>query len=584
MHRNYDELPEEIWELILNQLGNDHEPEFESVSAVNKRMLSLTDRLRLRFTVIDQTYFIHGTISPFLYRFKNLKTLDLSQLRNASVETALCEIARSSVALKLEAVDISNRNSVPVKGLKELALSGRRIKVLKCANVDKLCDVDLVNIARLYPDLEELDVSYSRNKFEIDALRNYSISEIMITDAGIEALSFGLRNLVKINILMNPLLTDKSLFDLSSNCLRLQEIAFLKCIMITMKGVRFMINNSRDLRSVSMCLITTIHGTDSLFVSTVTSGRRLASLHFNESEVSDEFLNSIVEARVPLKSVSLSDSRSYSINGLTRFLHAYCRGMFLDLTKNMMICDSDIVALSQYLRDLVSIKLNYCHRLTSASLFALIDNCTFLEQVEMEHTGLGEEKDLNDVHTKASSIKSLKLGWNSNLTDECLLKIGLVCPNLKQLDVSSCSNITWSIGEILKSCNKIEHLSIQDCGGVKNIGLKVEPLRLKKLHMARSGVNDEGLVGIAVRCNELVKIDLEGCQHVTTSAVKFMVKNCKKLREVNLMGCLNLHVFVVDWMVHTRPSLRKLVPPSYAVTTERQRQLMLRHGCQICDN
>ncbi|KAI3683554.1 hypothetical protein L1987_84062 [Smallanthus sonchifolius] len=68
-------------------------------------------------------------------------------------------------------------------GLKELGLSNRKIKVLKCANVLKLRDVDLIAIAKFHPDLEELDISSPRNKFEIDALRSYSISEIMITDA-----------------------------------------------------------------------------------------------------------------------------------------------------------------------------------------------------------------------------------------------------------------------------------------------------------------------------------------------------------------------------------------------------------------
>ncbi|KAL8189071.1 hypothetical protein R6Q57_029332 [Mikania cordata] len=589
MEFNYEELPEEIWELILNRLGDDHASEFESLSMVSKRLLSLTDRLRFHFTVVDQTYLIHGTICRFIYRFKNLKALDLSKLKNYNVETVLLVIARSSVALNLEVVDISNHDSVPIEGLKELGLSNRKIKVLKCANVVKLRDADLIAIAKFHPDLEELDISYPRNKFEIDAFRSYSISEIMITDAGIEGLSSGLRNLTKLNISMNPLLTDKSLVDLSLNCLHLQEILFVKCIMITMKGVRFMVHNSPNLRSISMCLISNIHGTDSLFINPVTSGRCLSSLHFIDSDISDEFLNSVVQADIQLKSVSLSDSCSYSIDGLSSFLHAYHSLKFVNLTKNNSLCDNSIIALSPYLHDLVSVKLNFCHKLTSTSLFALIINCLVLEHVEMEHTSLGKEDQdtcmnvLNDAHKKSLSIKSLKLGWNSHMSDECLLKIALVCPNLKKLDVSSCSGIASSLGKILKICPEIEHLSIEDCDGVKNIGLKMEPLRLKKLHMARSGVNDEGLTEIAVSCNELVKLDLEGCQHVTTSAVKFMVKNCLKLREVNLMGCLNLHVFIVDWMVHMRPSLRKLVPPSYAVTTESQRRLMLRHGCLVCD-
>ncbi|KAI3785988.1 hypothetical protein L1987_45114 [Smallanthus sonchifolius] len=529
MEPNYEELPEDIWELILNRLGDDHHSEFESLSLVSKRLLSLTDRLRLRFTVVDQAYFIHGTIYPFLYRFENLKTLDLSKLKHCNLETALGEIAHSSVALNLQVLDISNQNSIPIEILQELGLCNRKLKVLKCANVAKLRDRDLIAIAKFHPDLEELDISYPLHKLATAAISSHGIrigeTLTMITDAGIEGLSTGLKNLVKINISMNPLLTDKSLFYLSSNCLRLQEISFEKCVMITMKGVQFMLHNSPNLISISMRLITNIHGTDSLFVNPATSCRRLSTLCFKDSDISNELLDSIVKARFPLRSVCFSDCGSYSMAGLSSFLHAYHSLKFLDLTKTRFLSDRSVIALSQYLHDLVSVKLNFCHKVTGTALLALINNCSFLEHVEMQHTNLGKEEDSitnigNHLHTK-SSIKSLNLGWNSHLIDDCLLKISSVCPNLKQLDVRSCAGITRSIGEILETCPEVEHLNIQDCGGVKNLGLKMESLRLKKLYMARSGVNDEGLVGIAVRCNELVKIDLEGCRLVTTSAVKF---------------------------------------------------------------
>lgn len=587
MESNYEELPDEIWELILNRLSNNRHPEFESLSLVSKRLLSLTNHLRQRLTVIDLTYFIHGTISRLIYRFVNLKTLDLSKLKYSYLENAIHEIACSSSALNLESIDISNHDKIPIECLKELGLSNRKIKVLKCANVVRLCDEDLIAIAKFYPDLEELDVSYPKHKFTIDAFRVYSISELMITDAGIEALSLGLKNLVKLNISMNNLLTDKSLIDLSSNCLRLEEMVFVDCTMITMQGVRFMMHNSPNIRTISMCLIPHVHGSESLFMNVATSGRRLSSLHFKDSDISDEFLNAIVEARIPLKRLSLPGCSCFTINGISNLLRAYQSLEFLDLSKYNSLSDNSIIGLSQHLNNLVSIKLNFCSKLTSTALLALINNCSFLEHIEMKETGLGNEDDsvmgfVKDPHPNLN-IKSLKLSGNSHLNDECLLKITSVCPNLNLLDVSSCSGVTFSLGEILRKCPKIRHLNIQECGGIMNIGLKNEPLKLKKLYMARSGVNDDGLVGITVRCNELEEINLEGCQHVTTNAVKYMIKNCKKLREVNLMGCPNLHVFIVDWIVHSRPSLRKLVPSSYAVTTRSQRQLWLRHGCQVCD-
>ncbi|KAL4584596.1 hypothetical protein LXL04_009200 [Taraxacum kok-saghyz] len=571
MEQSYGELPEEIWELILKGLGDDRHSEFESISLVCKRLLALTNRLRLRLTIVDQTYFIHGTVSPLIHRFKHLKALDLSKLNHGYLETALYEVARSSVALNLEILDISNHDSIPTRGLKELGLSNRKIKVLRCANVIKLGDEDLIAIAKFLPDLEELDVSFPRHKFTIAGFLNHSVSELMITDHGIEGLSSGLKNLTKINISMNHLLTDNSLSHLSSNCLHLQEISFVDCTMITMEGVRFLLDNSPNITSISMCLISNLHGTSSLFINPTTSGKTLRTLHFKDSDISYEFLDAITKAQTQLKSISLSNCKGYTIDGIWNLLYTYQSLEFLDLSKNDSLTDTSITGLSHYLHHIITIKLNFC-KLTTKSLFTLIKNCPSVEDIEMKNTDLGkeEEQHTSSITPPNSSIKSLNLSGNTHLTNDSLINIASVSPNLNTLDVSSCPGITSAIEEVLKACPEIIHLSIEGCLGVKNLGLNMEPLKLRKVSMCRSGVNDEGLVRIGVRCSELLKINMAGCFHVTTSAVKYVVRKCEKLKEINMMGCPNLHVYMVDWMVYTRPSLRKLVPPSYAVTSEHQ--------------
>ncbi|XP_071731847.1 EIN3-binding F-box protein 1-like isoform X2 [Rutidosis leptorrhynchoides] len=560
---NYDELPEDLWEQIVNSLGDDHPSEFESLSLVNKRLLSLTNRLRRHLTVVNQTYIIHGTIRPLLYRFPNLKTLDLSNLLFSYRDTAIKEIARSSIGLNLQSLDISSHDVLPNDRLEELASRNCcKLKVLKCANVTRLTDTDLNDIGNYFSNLEELDISYPRHKFTVDAFRAYTVAELMITDDGLKNMALRLKNLVKIDLSMNILLTDNSLLDLSMNCVRLQEVKFLNCMMITMKGLRYVLKNCTDIRTIYMSVIRSLHGTDSPFVYSATSCRRLSSLYFKDSDVSDEFLRSIMEARIPLMKLCLPGCYRYTISGITSVLSAYQSLTYLDCSRNNCLSDETVIASSPYLRNVVKIKLNFCCRLTGKALFALINNCSFLEEIKMEHTDLGTEAVafMGVVKRNNFSIKTLKLAGNSYLTDDCLLRITSVCPNLKFLDVSSSR--------------------IAGC-----VGLSKEPLKLQTLCMARSGVNDDGLVMIAMRCNDILKIDLEGCRHVTTNAVKYLLKNCKKLRELNLMGCPNLHVFIVEWMVRTRPSLKKLIPPSFAVTNQSQRMEYLReHGCYVCDH
>nr|GEU93818.1 hypothetical protein [Tanacetum cinerariifolium] len=578
MSQSYDDLPDEIWDIILTQLPNTH---FESLSLVNKHLLSLTNHNRRNLTVTNSSYIIHNTLNHLLNRFNNLNSLNLSQLSHQnSFLTALTEITNSSLVNTLTSLDISNHDYVPVGLLIKLGQKCS-LRVLICGNVVRLCDEDLRGIAKAFPYLEEVDLSCPSFKF---AFREFGVYEIMITDEGIECLASGLRNLVRIDLSKNSLLTDKSIYCLSEKCVRLEEVVFVDCALITMKGVRFMLDNSRNVRMIGMSVVSGLHGNGSLFVDGVRSGRCLSELSFRDSDFSDEFLDGIVEARVPLKSVSFVDCNKYSIGGLLRLLHAYRLIKFLDLSRNYSLSDDSVIVLSECLRDLVTVKFNFC-KLTSAALFALIENCLSLEHVELAHACLGKEEDvvMEVLKRPNLSIKYLNLSANSDMSDECLVKITSVCPNLKVLHVSSCSRITGSIGEILNNCREIRNLSIQDCGGVKNLGLRMKPLKLEKLYMGRSGVNNDGLREIAVRCNEIVNIDISGCQYVTTDAVIYMVKKCEKLREVNLMGCSNLNVYIVNWMVHTRPSLRKVIPPSYGVTTESQRLLMLHHGCQVAD-
>ncbi|KAL4554248.1 hypothetical protein LXL04_039648 [Taraxacum kok-saghyz] len=115
MEQSYGALPEELWDL------------------------------RLHFTIVDQMYSIHGIVSPLIHRFRHLKALDFSKLNHSYLETALYEFARSSVALNLEILDISNHDLIPHRDSKELGLSNRKIKVLRCANVikGKVEDVEL---------------------------------------------------------------------------------------------------------------------------------------------------------------------------------------------------------------------------------------------------------------------------------------------------------------------------------------------------------------------------------------------------------------------------------------------------------
>ncbi|CAK9168954.1 unnamed protein product [Ilex paraguariensis] len=579
MAKKFKDLPEECWEMIFNRL--DHHSYFEPLSLVCQQFLSLTNRLRTRLNLIHPTILIHGTISKLLQRFRYLKAIDLSNCRG-EIDDIILEIACSSL-LNLEFIDFSNQKSVPIKGLIELGLSMKSLRVLKCANLCVLRNSDLVAIADSLPWLEELDISYPSNNFDwIREIDVWTSGEVGVADSGIEALSANLKNLHKLNISGNHFITDRSLVALSLNCLLLRELAVLDCSFITQNGIHFVLRNSPNLSSISVNGIH-IPLTSSPFEDLLSCPRALRTLDFYDMVISDVFLYSIAKASIPLKRLSLSCCTNFTFSGISSLLCTYQSLEYLALVKVDFLTDQYMSDLSRYLCNLVTIKLSSCYKLTNLTFFTIARTCSLLKEIEMKRTKLGKE-DLFIDFTKNPRIKCLNLARNPYLSDGCLKKFASICPNLEILDLSSCSDITEvGIAEIFKSCCDVRHVQINFCAGVKNIGTGSELPKLEILCAPRSGIANEGLAAIGKRCHRLLKLDLEGCVGVTTRVVEEVVSACETLREINLKGCHNVNVGIVDWMVFSRPSLRKIIPPSYSSFTKNQKNFFLRHGSLVWD-
>ncbi|KAL6996676.1 hypothetical protein U1Q18_006805 [Sarracenia purpurea var. burkii] len=212
--------------------------------------------------------------------------------------------------------------------------------------------------------------------------------------------------------------------------------------------------------------------------------------------------------------------------------------------------------LSKYLTSLVTIKLRLCCSLTESTFFTLAKNCPLLKDIDMCETNFGRGDRTEDI-VKNPRIKSLKLDFNLDQTDECLGELASVCPGLEMFDLSHCPRITQN--------------------GVSNF-LKTDS---KVLEAAESGIDDEGLAMIGNRCRGIMILDLEGCLGATSIGLKEILRNCRRLREINLNACSNMSTESVDWMVFSVPSLKKLVVSDEHSITESQRRVLLGHECLV---
>lgn len=569
------DLPQECWELVFNFLH--HHRHFESLSLVSTRFLSITDHLRGTLTISSQAV----PLLPRLFeRFPNVKVIDIREF-DGDLNSLLNQISRSG--LDLETLGFSNQNHFPLMGLRDLSSSMRNLRKLNCSKIGSLEDIHLFAIGMSFPFLEDLDISFPQYNSRFNPIGSLHLQNFsgVVTDEGIVDLARKVNKLRRIDLSGNHFITDKSLQALSLNCLLLSEVVVRDCDFITQNGISFVMRNSANLNSISLDGIG-IPSIDSSFLESFTYAKTLCELHLSNSFISDDLLCLVAEACLPLKKLIIAQCYNFSFVGVSCLLYRYQFLEHLDLEGANFLNDASMVEMSNFLLNLSFINLSSCSKLTSLTIFALIRNCPLMEDVRMERTNLGVEAFMGDLVINRR-VKSLKLGGNNNLSDECLKKAAFCCPSLQVLDISYCPTITEEgIKEVLRHSGEIRHLEMNRCIGIKNLDLNFELPKLEVLQVQGPGMDDEALVVIAKRCQKLLHLDLEGCLNVTAKGVKEVVQNCTRLREINLRWCYNINVDIVARMVFARPSLRRIVPPCGFTSTDNQKMFFLRHGCLIC--
>ncbi|KAK5830923.1 F-box/LRR-repeat protein 3 [Gossypium arboreum] len=569
------ELPEECWESIFSFL--EHHRYFEPLSLVCKRFLSITNHLRRSLTITDPTL---ESLPHLLLRFPNLTTIAFRDF-HGNLDSVLSLISQSG--LPLTSLDVSCHKCFPLLGLKCLASKIRILTELNCSNIGSLKDSDLIEIGNCFPSLEVVDISYPDHGCGFSpngSLDSKSFSGL-VTDYGILGLASSLRRLRKIDLSGNTFITDQALVSLSSNCMFLTEIGIRDCDFITQNGIALAIRKTGNLKSIFMNGIG-IPSIDVCFLGSFSYARSLCELDLSNSFISDELLCLVAEANLPLNKLVLSRCFCFTFDGIYFLLSKYQSLAYLDLEGANFLNDESIIELAKFFGNLTFINLSLCSKLTNSTLFNLMGNCPLLTIINMERTNLGVEAFPAEIVVNPR-VKSLHLGWNNNLNDECMKMASYVCPNLEVLDVTYCSGITEEgILEVLKSCVQIRCLEISRCQGVNNLELDFELPKLEVLQAEGLAINDEGLASIGKRCGRLSRLNLEGCLNVTARGVEGVIVNCKALKEMNLRWCNNVSVDIVAWMVLSRPSLRKITLPCGSVPTANQRNFFLRHGCLVC--
>lgn len=571
------ELPEECWESIFKLIEKeDDRHDLSALSLVCKLFLSITNQVRKGLSIYDPTI---QFIPQLLHRFKGLRDIDLSKF-HGNINDVLYQISLSG--LDLRSLNFSNQRDFRAEDLKVLSPKMKNLRCLKCSKVGSLHDNDLNLIADLFPLLEELDISYPEHRYSYSLNGLSNLSYFNISDSGIISLSVKLKGLRKLNLSGNHFITDKSLACLSVNCVLLNEIMIRYCDFVTQNGIALVICGCVNLNSLCANGIG-FYSMDSRLKDSLVSNKALNSFDFSECIISDELLFSIAEACQPLNKLIVSKCRNFSFNSISFLLRKHQSLQYLDLEAASFLKDELMDNLSKLLPNITYINLSLCPKLSNSTFFILTKNCPLLSEIKMVGTKLGCG-DFTMSPVTNPRVTSLNFAQNRCLDSNSIKCFASVCPNLRQVDLSNCEDLTEDgVEELLKRCSGIKNLGISGCIKVKTFLNDFEISYLEVLCARGLRINDDELALIGKRCPKLLQLDLTGCLSVTEKGVKEVVMDCKALREINLKWCNNVNVDIVSWMVVSRSSLWRIVPPCGFIPTDRHKKFFLRHGCLVCN-
>lgn len=514
-------LSEDCWGHVFKLFLNDDEGHYhflQSLSTVSKEFLSVISRYRVSLTITNQT-------SPFLprllQRFTNLTSLNIASF-SGDRNTLLYQI--SCFPLQLKSLNLSNHQTIPINGLRAFSQRITTLTSLFCSNIGYIGKTDLFLIVDCFPLLEELDLSVPGF---IDFYEDFEIRD----------LTLGLPKLRKVNLSGVYYLNDSSIFHLCKNCKNLEEVAMIKCECLTHTGIAFALRERPTLKSLSITISEKVVISLEL-INSLRSFKCLSCLDLSFSRISDQLLSSLADERLPLKRIVLRRCSNYSYAGIFYLL---CKSQFLqhlDLQNAIFLDDYRVATLSLLLKNLISINLSYCWKLTEKSLFALVKSCPFLDEIRMEYTFIGKlevEKYSSLMNFVAEPpLKSLYFSSNPWLNDESIKIFASIFPNLQLLDISSCRAISEGILEVLRRCIKMKHLNLTSCSRVNLHGLNFQVPKLEVLKLSMTNIDDETLYLISKSCRGLLQLNLKHCFNISKKGVKQIVENCTQLREINL--------------------------------------------------
>jgi len=401
-------LPDECWEHVFKFLDDDSNYCYlKSLSLVSKSFLSITNRLLFSLTVYHRC----PLISRLLRRFTNLTSLNLKRYKCINFEP--------------HSLNLFDHCTIPA-GLRAFSQNITTLTSLTCSRMDSINSNDLLLIAECFPFLEELNLSYPRNRF-----KNHSNFL-----NGIDTLSLTLPKLTKINLSGHYYINDTSLFNLFKNCKLLQEVIMFGCRGITKAGIVSALCERPTLRSLSFTSYFE-SGNFAMLYELVWNYPSLSDIRmeyiFSEENIiedSDSLLNFV--ERPQLKSLGLACYWLRDKN-IKRFASIFPNLQLLDLSR--------------------------CYNISNEGIFHVLRRCGNIRHLNLAWAHVT----LDGLNFEVPKLEVLNLSYTV-VGDEILYMISKNCRGLLQLLLKRCHKVTnKGVMHVVGNCMQLREINLRYC-------------------------------------------------------------------------------------------------------------------------
>ncbi|KAK2141506.1 hypothetical protein LSH36_1090g00105 [Paralvinella palmiformis] len=269
----------------------------------------------------------------------------------------------------------------------------------------------------------------------------------------------------------------------------------------------------------------------------------LLYLNVSHNDITDASLRVISKSCGNLQYLSLAFCRKFTDKGMSYLSHGKCakRLVYLDLSGCLQITPEGFRSLGEGCSFLQSIVLNEMYTLDDFCIQALSEGCKQLKYISV----LGSSN-LSDEAFKAlageKKLQKLKIESNQKITDATFKLIGKNCPELHQLYMVDCQNITDASLKSLAACKNLTIINFADCVRITDVGVRhiVDSAcgsKIQELNLTNCiRVGDIALVNIHKRCHRLAYLNVNFCEHISEAGIELLGQT-HSLTSLDISGC-----------------------------------------------